>query len=887
MDIKSTKIHNSHAFKLFILILSVVSMFLFVYEGETLISFYNENYSIDDVLAKRLSDSVLGNGNSEFARKIREDTKKLYDLSETYVSDEYVEDGTSFKAKEASILEQMENEIKTEVYAQKISQIEDMYVYDYSNECYVYPDASRADYLNNFSSDDQIRAEQYENMTTFNGSDYFAITYINGREYYKGYPLDKVYVDESEIRSNVSESYSRSISSARATFKSDYDNLKSYLAGLKNYDYFVQNKENGLVYTNIKGAKTIDDAVEKYETHTSEYTAYVRNEDFYYSNGLRTLFTNDKTVPCFIDEDGNITYIYQDNYFEYCFGNFDMEKYDVLIHVNTSPSSIVKGDDYWGLYDRWLQDSSNLRRNTIVFNLSVMVWLATLILSVYASGRVDENGEILLAPIDKLPNSIHFILSAALIFGLVYTPFYVYLEASGYEFNPSMWVCAIVSLSSAVLIELLTSIGRQAKKHVYFKNTLIYIIIIKNYRKIKKWLTSGVDKLTNNSIKKRILMVFYLYVFVVALAFLLILNLDYLYESTALMCLLIAMMIILTIAAAVYIRKISGGLDRVLSALSKAESGDFDYTVEVGDMPEAIKPLATKANNLTNGLDKALDEAVRSERMKTELITNVSHDLKTPLTSIITYTDLLKHCNIEDEKAREFIGVLDEKSTRLKVLIDDLVEASKASSGNLKLNLTKIDLNELTEQIFGEYEDSLKEQNLELRYDIPSEPTYVIADGQRTYRVIDNLFSNARKYAMPGTRVYLELRKDDKYAIIEMKNISKDEMHFDVERLCDRFVRGDESRNSETEGSGLGLSIAKSLTELQDGIFEISVDGDLFKVTIKLPLNKEIVPQMIGVDGVSDGESPITLHDNSKTDGPKLDDSKHDDSKLDGSKPNN
>ncbi|MBQ1895625.1 MAG: HAMP domain-containing histidine kinase, partial [Clostridia bacterium] len=246
--------------------------------------------------------------------------------------------------------------------------------------------------------------------------------------------------------------------------------------------------------------------------------------------------------------------------------------------------------------------------------------------------------------------------------------------------------------------------------------------------------------------------------------------------------------------------------------------------------------MGENVNNLTNGLNIAIDEATKSERMKTELITNVSHDLKTPLTSIITYTDLLKQCDIEDATANEYIGVLDEKSHRLKKLVEDLVEASKASSGNVTLNMVKIDVNELTEQIYGEYEDDLKDANLELKISAPEDPVYIVADGQKTYRILENLFSNVKKYAMPGSRVYLDIASGSTFASITMKNVAKDEMHFDVERLTDRFVQGEESRTNE--GSGLGLSIAKSLTELQGGHFSIGVDGDLFKVTVALPKAK-------------------------------------------------
>jgi len=195
---------------------------------------------------------------------------------------------------------------------------------------------------------------------------------------------------------------------------------------------------------------------------------------------------------------------------------------------------------------------------------------------------------------------------------------------------------------------------------------------------------------------------------------------------------------------------------------------------------------------------------------------------------------LLKTCNIQDPQAKQYIGVLEEKSAALKKLVEDLLEASKVSSGNLEVHLEKINLSELLEQVYGEYEEPLQEKGLLLKLDTPSAPVYVKADGQKVYRVLENLFSNVQKYSLDNTRVYIDLKQEEKTAMVAVKNISKEEMNYDPAELTERFFRGDRSRT--TEGSGLGLSIAESLTTAQNGTFDISIDGDLFKVTIRLPL---------------------------------------------------
>lgn len=235
-------------------------------------------------------------------------------------------------------------------------------------------------------------------------------------------------------------------------------------------------------------------------------------------------------------------------------------------------------------------------------------------------------------------------------------------------------------------------------------------------------------------------------------------------------------------------------------------------------------------SQIQTGFSRAVEEEVKSQRMRTELITNVSHDLKTPLTAIITYIDLLQEEGVTEKQREEYLEVLERKSLRLKALIEDLFEVSKASSGNVTFHKTKVDICNLVRQVYLEYEDKAKEADLLFRFTVPEKKLFLMLDGEKTCRVFDNLYSNIMKYAMPHTRVYVTVKEQTDEVVIELKNISGSELNVPPESLTDRFVRGDSARS--TEGSGLGLAIARSFVELQDGRMEIEVDGDLFKVTL-------------------------------------------------------
>ncbi len=265
--------------------------------------------------------------------------------------------------------------------------------------------------------------------------------------------------------------------------------------------------------------------------------------------------------------------------------------------------------------------------------------------------------------------------------------------------------------------------------------------------------------------------------------------------------------------------------------------GDLSYRIDTKYLLFDFKRHADDLNSIKNGMATAVEERMRGEMFKTELITNVSHDIKTPLTSIINYVDLLKKCGVENEEARGYIEVLDRQSARLKKLTEDLVTASKASSGVVKAELKPCDLGIFVEQTAGEYEEKLAKADLKLVVSTPDYPVTVEADGKLLWRIFDNLMNNALKYSLPGSRVYLSLKENEREGTVTVTNVSREPITRDGGELTERFVRGDDSRH--TEGSGLGLSIAKSFTELQRGTFDVTADYDLFRVTVKFPLPEE------------------------------------------------
>lgn len=293
-------------------------------------------------------------------------------------------------------------------------------------------------------------------------------------------------------------------------------------------------------------------------------------------------------------------------------------------------------------------------------------------------------------------------------------------------------------------------------------------------------------------------------------------------------------MVLVEAAAAVGLILYAIGKEQIKRGIQNIAEGDVDYKIPTEKMLPEHKVIADSVNSIGAGLDAAVEKSMKSERMKTDLITNVSHDIKTPLTSIINYVDLLKKENFEDPKIQRYLEILDQKSQRLKVLTEDVVEASKVSSGNISLEFMKLNFVEMIQQTSGEFEEKFQKRGLKEILTLPEEEVVIRVDGRRTWRVLENIYNNAAKYALEGSRVYADLKVEGKNAVFTLKNISEQPLNISADELTERFIRGDVSRS--TEGSGLGLSIAQNLTQLQGGQFEIYLDGDLFKVTIMFPV---------------------------------------------------
>ena len=413
---------------------------------------------------------------------------------------------------------------------------------------------------------------------------------------------------------------------------------------------------------------------------------------------------------------------------------------------------------------------------------------------------------VLMSMTFKLENSA---ISVKILRKMHFRPFYNVVSAD------TVILYIIVTSGTLLAIWFGLSIVRRAKAHVLLKTTLVYSL----YDFFRKALfgenTLGIG-VTAAAILYVIINTFLAGVFAGGRSFIIF-------------CLLI--LFNMFVMAAIIIFAVD--YQKILTGAKQIAGGNLGYKITpISPYPISIE-MAQTINNIGEGLERAAESAVRSERFKTELITNVSHDLKTPLTSIISYIELLQQEPIGNEEARKYIDILAERSEKLKRLIEDLIEASKATTGNLAVAVQPIQLDELVKQIIGEYGDKLEGQGLDIIYSRIQETT-ILADGKHMWRVLENLVTNLIKYAMPSTRVYLDVFSEGGYGILTIKNVSKDPLNIDALELTKRFVRGDESRTEE--GFGLGLAIAQSLVQLQKGKFDITIDGDLFKVCIQIPL---------------------------------------------------
>lgn len=481
---------------------------------------------------------------------------------------------------------------------------------------------------------------------------------------------------------------------------------------------------------------------------------------------------------------------------------------------------------------------ASLNKCNILFSVFFLAAIALFVFLAATAGKTDT-GEIKLMFTDKVPLGINIIFYGFIIIsaGVICVGLHV-CEADPYEnYSIDMEILRLIGTHitqiSAVLFAVcfgtlaffINSIVRNIRANTFFRHTLCRIILTP-FRFLAEKLKYIVNSAGNGSKKTHRIIAYCVITVAAVIAFILttICHEDDLLFAFALIIDAVLLTAVLFAAANFF---------RISTGTGKIRSGEIGEKIGTEKMLPFMKNHAEDINSIGDGLQEAVDSAVKDQRMKAELITNVSHDLKTPLTSIVTYVDLLKRCEVENEDARKYIGILDEKSLRMKKLIEDLVEASKASSGAVEINPVKLDLCEFAAQAVGENEDELKEKGISIVLKLPDHPVTVNADPQKTGRIIENLFSNIRKYSLENTRAYVEVSDSGGKGMIVFKNISKYELNVPADELTARFVRGDASRNGE--GSGLGLSIAENLCILQGGNFGVSVDGDLFKAVVSLP----------------------------------------------------
>lgn len=605
------------------------------------------------------------------------------------------------------------------------------------------------------------------------------------------------------------------------------DSGESAGLGLKNIKYYAIS-DDGYVVTNVSSP---EDFIFDIQNGIYQQSLVLENGGFTYSG----------------DMEQGAAYIVNDYYGD------SFNSVTLYLAVNDSFS---EDDVYKDIYDVSVYASNiDVNRAIMICIVSFIIILILAVCSIRLAGNL-QNGEVRAAGIDKIPADLHFILTAGIV-ALIMTGLVLAFQAEYYVifssdidmkqvniYNSYWYKTALLAAGAGaylIILNFACSVSRGIKAKIgVFRGMLIcriFRFIIKVIRKIFGAVSKSAKKtkayfnlisFAPERLDKRS---------VVAVALFALMNI----LVTALVIAFIVVgagwisffLVIALIAADAYCVKCAFEFMRTLDMLIDKSAKNEPIEADIAKMPECLAVLAKALDDKNTELQNAVIKAVKDEHTKTELITNVSHDLKTPLTSVINYIDLLSGCDIQDETAQKYMSVIAEKANRLKRLIEDLIEASKVSTGNVTLNKTKINLNELAAQAIVEETSDIEKNHLQIVFDESVGKHIVFADGTKIYRVFENLLSNARKYSAPGSRIYARLYDDGDFGCFEIKNISKEPLNISAEELTQRFVRGDKSRSEE--GNGLGLSIAKELCSLNGGKLVITIDGDLFKATVRLP----------------------------------------------------
>ncbi|NFG68802.1 HAMP domain-containing histidine kinase [Clostridium sporogenes] len=559
----------------------------------------------------------------------------------------------------------------------------------------------------------------------------------------------------------------------------DYKNIKKAIESKKEIKYYIKNTLTKEAYTNLEPKTNID--------------RYIKNNSIY---SISFPLKSPKAEK--FSETNNLL------------NSFNWEGYIIITKDFNSNGYILKNYNYYNsIRDRLVKE--------------IIIGISSLIIGIFILALFKKRNYLdspILNKIRKIYNNIP--LDLKLFIFILYTAVMgSYLINLSFFYKPLGINHFIVTTLISIYI-------------FYFIFNIKYAIELKKDKNkfliqykgsfINKLLNDFRNSNLNKNIKLKIILIMILSALLAAFILLFLL----LGLHNMLIAIIITVLYIILLIR--YLFKKANYLNEILKATEEITCGNLDYIIKE-NKGGVLGKIAHNINNMKEGYKRSLEEQIKSERLKTELITNVSHDLKTPLTSIINYIDLLKKEDLSKDEISGYISVLDRKSKRLKALIEDLFEASKMSSGSVELNIEKIDVTALLKQSIAEFEEKIKNSSLKLNFKYNDKKIYANLDGKKTWRVFENLINNIIKYSQPNTRVYIDLIETDTKIIITMKNISHYEMDFTSDEIFERFKRGDKARN--TEGSGLGLAIAKSIVELQGGNLNINIDGDLFKVIIE------------------------------------------------------
>lgn len=582
------------------------------------------------------------------------------------------------------------------------------------------------------------------------------------------------------------------------------NNSRSYnpnLTGQENYKIFVEEyadkiaaEKNQLIQEQLKVYRETLRRLEK------------QKGVFYYANIWGNEVTNSQndskeyfqSFPAYIIFDGVEEKVFPEeikhnNYYYWFTANTRELGTNDVLYVGFSDEFLSPRIAEW-------QESNTIAANNLkLIAVSLIALCISFIYLVVVTGRSpEEEVEVKVNFVDRIYNDVKLALCLVLIIS------WIALMVFLHDFNILQLAFPSTLVIGSLGLILVLSLVNSLKKRNFIKHSLTFVVFYRIFKFFKDIYDSG-------SVAVKVLLAVIAYPVLVAATF---------------------FVFPVTIGLAVWLaHKKVKEFNAIKEGVQKVKEGDLHYNINVPGKGEFAK-LASDINSITDGLNNAVENELKSERLKAELITNVSHDIRTPLTSIITYVDLLKN-EKDGAKTAEYIEILEQKSQRLKVLTDDLFDAAKASSGNIPVNLEQIELISLITQGLGEIDDKIQECNLDFKLSQPKDKVYIKADGKLFWRAVENLFSNIFKYALAGSRVYIEILDQGSEVSLTVKNISAYELNISAEELMERFKRGDESRSSQ--GSGLGLSIAKSLIELQKGRFRIEIDGDLFKAVIQIP----------------------------------------------------